>query len=67
MVSKVFKTKQNGKKVKVLKQYETIVLCLDLDIPKKVFWHKEVDNKHLLKIENLEELKTSKQIQNTLF
>ena len=53
MIGKIFLSPKNNKKVKVLKQYEIVVLCLDLDDPIKIFWHKEIQNKHIIEIANL--------------
>lgn len=53
MIGKIFLSPKNNKKVKVLKQYENVVLCLDLDDPIKTFWFKKIQNKYIIKIANL--------------
>ncbi len=67
MIGETFIIKNSNKKVKVLKQYSNIVLCIDLDVPTRIFWHKEIDNKYIVKISSLEKFETLKQTQKTLF
>ena len=68
MIGKIFIIKKSQKKVKVLKTYSnTVALCLDIDNPKTIFWHREIDNKYIVKISNLEKLNEFKQTQKTLF
>jgi len=67
LIGETFIVKNSNKKVKVLKQYSNIVLCIDLDVPTIIFWHKEIDNKYIVKISSLEKFETLKQTQKTLF
>lgn len=68
MVGEIFLIKKSQKRVKILKTYNnTVALCLDIDTPKTIFWHREIDNKYIVKISNLEKLNEFKQTQKTLF
>jgi adenylate kinase len=67
MIGKTFIIKKNKTKVKVLKQYGNTVLVLNLDNPKKIFWHREVDRKYVIKVSDLEKVNEPKQTQNSLF
>jgi hypothetical protein len=67
MIGKTYKIKHSDKIVKVLKQYETIVLCLDVNEPTRIFWNKERERKYIVKISSLEDIENIKQQQGSLF
>ena len=67
MIGETFIVKNSNKKVKVLKEYKNIALCIDLEAPNKIFWNRVVDNKYIVKISRLEKVENLKQIQNSLF
>lgn len=67
MLGKTYKIKHSDKLVKVLKQYETIVLCLDVNEPTRIFWNKEIERKYIVKISSLEDAEDIKQVQGSLF
>ena len=68
MIGEIFIIKKSQKRVKILKTYNnTVALCLDIDNPKTIFWHREIDNKYIIKIFNLEKCENFKQVQSSLF
>lgn len=67
MLGKIYKIKHSDKIVRVLKQYETIVLCSDVNEPTRIFWNKERERKHIVKISSLEDVENIKQVQGSLF
>jgi hypothetical protein len=67
LLGKTYKIKHSDKLVKVLKQYETIVLCLDVNEPTRIFWNKERERKYIVKISSLEDVENIKQRQGSLF
>jgi hypothetical protein len=67
MLGKAYKIKHSSKLVKVLKQYETIVLCLDVNEPTRIFWNKKRERKYIVKISSLEDVENIKQQQGSLF
>lgn len=66
IIGQCYLSPKNNKKVKVLKQYGNVVLCLDLDNPTTIFWHREIPNKYVIRISSLKKYE-AKQIQKTLF